>query len=482
VGGIGAGIGLGSGLCYLATLTRPARHPRDVHTAMDVACTAGAQNEAVYGDLRSRLRRAWRAGEHGLWPDVALAAVLSLAAVWLTLRGEGGPGEGDVPLLPLPEPSAWPVPEPPSGVAHDLVLNLLITVPLIWRRRWPLACLAVQFAGLLPADIGVNAATLAALLIGAYSLAVYGRSVLLSMGALLAAAAVTAGVKSNTWPPLPERAGAFAILLPIGLFGIAIRAARSRARAADQRAQALEREQQAATRLAVAQEQARIARELHDVVSHHVSVMTIQAGAAGKVLDADPEQARGALSAIEASGRETMTELRHLLGVLTPGSADDLLHPQPGLDQLDALIESVRQAGQPVSVRRMPVALPRGVDLTAYRVVQEALTNALRHAPGAATDIAITIQPSTQPPSAASVTNGGIVLLIEVTNDAPPPPARPNDDAGVGSGTGLVGLAERLRLYAGTLEAGRRVGGGFRVRARIPLDTTVQLNAPLEAS
>jgi signal transduction histidine kinase len=120
--------------------------------------------------------------------------------------------------------------------------------------------------------------------------------------------------------------------------------------------------------------------------------------------------------------------------------------------------------------------------LTAYRVVQEALTNALRHAPGAPTDIAITIQPSTQPPSATSITNGGTELVIEVTNDAPPPPARPNDDAGVGSGTGLVGLAERLRLYGGTLEASRRVGGGFRVRARLPLDATVQLKAPLEAS
>ena len=145
--------------------------------------------------------------------------------------------------------------------ARDVVLNLLMTVPLVGRRRWPLACLAVQFAGLLASEVGVNAATLAALLIGTYSLTAYGRSALLSMGALLVAAALTAGVKTNTWPPLPEWAGAFAILLPIGLFGVAIRAARSRARAADQRAQALEREQQAATRLAVAQEQARIARE-----------------------------------------------------------------------------------------------------------------------------------------------------------------------------------------------------------------------------
>jgi signal transduction histidine kinase len=425
-------------------------------------------------DLRTRLLRAWRAGEHSLWPDVTLAAVLSLAAVWLTIRGGDGSGGGEVSLLPPPEPSDGPLPTPRSGV----LLSLLITVPLIGRRRWPLACLTVQFAGLLAFDHDVNAATLAALLIGAYSLAVYGRSALLSMSALLVAAGITAGLRTNTWPPLPERAGAFAILLPIGLFGVAIRAARSRARASEQRAEALEREQQTATRLAVAQEQARIARELHDVVSHHVGVMTIQAGAAGKVLDAHPEQARSALSAIEASGRETMTELRHLLGVLTPGPTDDLLHPQPGLDQLDALIDNVRRAGQPVSARRTPVALPRGMDLTAYRVVQEALTNALRHAPGARTDIVITTEPSTEPSSAASTADGRTDLVIEVTNDAPPPGTPPG--AGVGSGTGLLGLAERLRLYGGTLETGRRVGGGFRVRARMPLDATSRLEAPLE--
>jgi signal transduction histidine kinase len=482
VGGIDAGIGLGTGLRSLATLTRPARHPRDVHTAMDVSSTAGAQNGTVHRDLRTRLRRAWRAGQHSLWPDVALAAVLSLAAVWLTLHRGDESGGGDISLLPLPEPSEGPLPAPlpapPSGVARDVVLNLLITVPLIGRRRWPLACLTVQFVGLLAFEHGVNAATLAALLIGAYSLAVYGRSALLSMSALLVAAGVTTALRTNTWPPLPERAGAFAILLPIGLFGVAIRAARGRARASEQRAEALEREQQAATRLAVAQEQARIARELHDVVSHHVSVMTIQAGAAGKVLDADPEQARSALSAIEAGGRETMAELRHLLGVLTPGPTDDLLHPQPGLDQLDALIEGVRQAGQPVSARRTPVALPRGVDLTAYRVVQEALTNALRHAPGAPTDIVITTEASTAPASAALTADGRTDLVIEVTNDAPPPGTPPG--AADGSGTGLLGLAERLRLYGGTLETGRRAGGGFRVRARLPLDATARPEAPLE--
>jgi signal transduction histidine kinase len=297
-----------------------------------------------------------------------------------------------------------------------------------------------------------------------------------SIATMLAAGALAAGFEADTWPQLPSWSGVFAILLPIGLFGIAIRTARGRAQASEQRAEALEREQQAATHLAVARERARIARELHDVVSHHVSVMTIQAGAAGKVLDAAPELARNALSAIETSGRETMTELRHLLGVLTPGPTDDLLHPQPGLEQLDALIDNVRRAGQPVSVRRTPMALPRGLNLTAYRVVQEALTNALRYAPGARTDITITTEPTIEPTA----------VVIEVTNDAAPPDALPGSGTDAGSGTGLLGLTERLHLYGGTLETGRRPGGGFRLAARIPLEAAPRpdglRDAPSEAT
>jgi len=278
-----------------------------------------------------------------------------------------------------------------------------------------------------------------------------------SMSVLVGTAAVTAAIESETWPRLPGWAGVFVILLTVGLFGVAIRVARGRAEASHQRAEALVREQQAATRLALVQERARIARELHDVVSHHVSVMTIQAGAAGKVLDAQPDLARGALSAIEASGRETMAELRHLLGALAPGAADaDLLQPQPGLAQLDALVESVRQAGLPVTVRHTPVRLSRGMDLAAYRVVQEALTNALRHAPGARTAIEITVDDAD--------------LVVEVTNDEPPATAGALPAGG--SGSGLMGLAERLRLYGGKLETGRRPGGGFRVRASMPLEAS----------
>jgi signal transduction histidine kinase len=423
---------------------------------MEVPGAAGPQN----GGVRTRLQRLWRAAEPTLWPDVALAAVLGVAIVWLTIRTSDaviGPAPPGPPAGPLVDPG----PLGDVGVAgfrrdwdniiRDAFLNLLITTALIGRRRWPLVCFAVQFTVLIGLDPDGNVLTLVALLIGAYSLA------LLSIGVLLTTAVAIAVIQTNTWPRLPGWAGVFALLLPVGLTGVAIRAARGRADASEQRTEALRREQEAATLLAVAQERARIAREMHDVVSHHVSVMTIQAGAAGKVLDADPELARGALSAIEASGRETMTELRHLLGVFSPEPAEELLRPPPGLDQLDALVDNVRRAGQPVSVRRAPADLSRGMDLTAYRVVQEALTNALRYAPGARTSIDITTEPPADPAD----------LVIEVTNDAPPPGA---ERADAGSGAGLLGLAERLRLYGGTLETGRRVGGGFRVRAQLPLE------------
>jgi signal transduction histidine kinase len=445
----------------------------------------------VYRYLRARLVPPWRIGPRSPWPDIALAAVLSLIGLWLTVHATRS-GDTIVPRRILPtDPYGiqplkpfvpfGPVSGPESISATEqvraIVLSLLMTVPLAWRRRWPLAGLLVQFAGLLAFHHGVNTATLLAVLIGAYSLARYERSVLVSMGTLLVAATVTALTFSNTTPSLPGWAGAFVILLPIGLFGTTIRVALNRLRASDQRAEALERGQQAATRLAVAQERARIARELHDVVSHHVSVMTIQAGAAGKVIDAEPELARGALSAIEASGREAMTELRHLLGVLTPGLADDdLLHPQPGLDQLDTLVDNVRGAGQPVSVQRTPTALPRGVDLAAYRVIQEALTNALRYAPGARTDVVIALASSEVGEGAGKVEE----LVVEVTNDeAPAGAARVGVSGGAGTGSGLLGLAERLHLYQGTLETGRRLGGGFWLRARMPLESRLPLETEM---
>ncbi|GAA4891890.1 histidine kinase [Stackebrandtia albiflava] len=223
----------------------------------------------------------------------------------------------------------------------------------------------------------------------------------------------------------------------------------------------LEREHQHTTRVAVDAERARIARELHDIVSHNVSLMVVQANAAREVLDTMPREAAGALTAVETAGRDTMTELRHLLGVLAPdqnGEDDDPpLAPQPGLDQLGRLVDRIAFAGLPVEVRISgePHPLPTGIDVTGYRIVQEALTNALKHGTGGEAEVAIKYTRHH--------------LRVEVLTTGPSvlngDPATP----GTTTGRGLTGLHERVSVYGGVFDARRRLGGGFRVRARIPL-------------
>ncbi|TVT47090.1 sensor histidine kinase, partial [Amycolatopsis rhizosphaerae] len=227
----------------------------------------------------------------------------------------------------------------------------------------------------------------------------------------------------------------------------------------------LERERETAARQAIDAERARIARELHDIVSHNVSLMVVQAGAARRVLDRDPGEAAEvteALRAVEAAGRDTMTELRHLLGVLAPSAAgedEEDLTPQPGLGRLSPLIDRIAFAGLPVEVRISgePRPLPSGVDLTAYRIVQEALTNALKHGDGAQAEV--------------TVRYGERHLRIEVTNTGPSvlSGGRPGPRGAPGDGRGLLGLRQRVAVFGGDLDARRRLGGGYRVRARIPL-------------
>ncbi|MGS2617831.1 sensor histidine kinase [Micromonospora sp. LZ34] len=406
---------------------------------------------------RSLATGLWAERTYPFWVDPAVALLLSVVAVWLALGGAGAPEFADVarlgpePNAPAPPVGPWREPEP--DLLPLVAGTLLVTIPLAGRRRWPLPAFAVQFAAVLAVGDDNTWVTVLALLVGAYSLAACGRSPLMSIGALLAAASLVAVAFGPVELPVPDWATPFAILLPFGLFGVMVRALRARAAASAERAEALRAGQEAATRAAVADERARLARELHDVVSHHVSVMVIQAGAADKVIEARPDLARDAIHAVTNSGRQAMTELRHLLGVLAPDTGgDDLLRPQPGLDQLDALVDKVRAAGQPVTVAHTPVSLPRGVDLAAYRVVQEALTNALRYAPGAPTTVVV------EP-------DGG-ALRVEVT-DAGTANGVPTT---VGAGSGLRGLSERLRLYGGTLQAGRRLTGGYRVSARFPLE------------
>ncbi|MFJ9562240.1 sensor histidine kinase [Streptomyces fuscichromogenes] len=242
----------------------------------------------------------------------------------------------------------------------------------------------------------------------------------------------------------------------------------------------LERERESAAEAAVAAERDRIARELHDIVSHNVSLMVVQASAAREVLGTMPDEASTALRAVEDAGRGAMTDLRHLLGLLAPAPDGEDggmgagvpgpgrgsgLAPQPGLDRLGHLVDRISFAGLPVEVRVSgePRPLPQGIDLTAYRVVQEALTNALRHADGGKAEVTVRYADHAL---RVEVLNTGPSVLTGTAPGAPGALGRPAD----GTGRGLLGLRERVALYGGDLDARRRLGGGYRVRARIPLD------------
>jgi signal transduction histidine kinase len=209
------------------------------------------------------------------------------------------------------------------------------------------------------------------------------------------------------------------------------------------------------SRSAVSEEQARIARELHDVIAHSVSVIVVQAAAARDVFESRPDQARSALESIERAGRDALAELRRLLSGVRPGEGRDAVDPQPGLDRLDELAAPLRAGGLDVVVRRegAPSSLPAGVDLSAYRIVQEALTNTLRHA--RATRAEVTVRYDSD------------AVEVDVRDDG----RGAVEHDGEAGGHGLMGMRERALLLGGTLEAGPLPRGGYRVHARLPLET-----------
>jgi signal transduction histidine kinase len=213
----------------------------------------------------------------------------------------------------------------------------------------------------------------------------------------------------------------------------------------------LDRERQERELTAVAEERNRIARELHDVVGHSVSLMTVQASAVRRLMRPDQAKERAALETVEAAGREALTEMRRMVGVLRSGEDAPNLAPPPTLDQLGTLADNFRRAGLDVVVESdgEPVPLPPGLDLTAYRLVQEALTNTLRHA--GATRVAVCVR------------YGDDALSLTVRDDGHGPNGTP-------PGTGLLGMRERVAVYGGTLTAGAATGGGFELRAELPLE------------
>ena len=331
--------------------------------------------------------------------------------------------------------------------------GLAMTVPLAWRRVAPLPALlfvmaASAAAGLAAADSDEVAQTpqmpFLAEILAVYSVAAHAERRPALIGLLVSWAALIAAEPGDFVVMGPAWAG-------IWLAGRLVRAREQDARRLRELAQALERERVEEARLAVAEERTRIARELHDVVAHAMSTIVLEAGAERVNLDEGQTSARQALHSIERTGRQALAEMRRLVGVLRTEDDEPELLPQPSLTQLDLLIEQVGRAGLAVELRVVgePVQLAPGLDISAYRIVQEALTNVLKHGGDARATVVVAY--------------GDRTLEMEIADDG-------RGGTPDGSGHGIVGLRERVALFGGSLEAGGREGGGFAVRARLPLE------------
>jgi signal transduction histidine kinase len=347
---------------------------------------------------------------------------------------------------------------PQGTLALGYALALLHTLPLVARRRFPGTVLGVSVAsglafaalGLAPVALGV------AILVAVYSVAAYGDR-WVSLAGLAAAELGSAAIQLTPGKfENPTPVGNALIIGAAWLLGHFVGVRRVYT-AQLERAAELERTRAELARRAVAEERLRLARELHDVVAHSISVIAVQSGVGAHVADTQPEEAAKALAAIEATSRAALTELRRLLGVLRQDSEPQGdLAPVPGLADLDGLLAEVSKAGLAVKLRveGTPSQLPAGVDLSAYRIVQEALTNVVKHAGPARAQATIRYRDQD--------------VTVEVTDDGRGA-AAPTGDGRAEVGHGLIGMRERVQLFGGDLEAGPRPGGGFRVAARLPL-------------
>ena len=347
-------------------------------------------------------------------------------------------------------------PDAPS-LGFALALIAVVVSPIFARRRFPFAAPATYW--LLAAGISfVNWWVLPF----AHSLFVVGMAVAFLLGNLRddlkagVGLAVVVGSAVTLDHQIPSHSTAELVFVPMEfaiswLAGFAVRERAVKAEAAEVRATQAERDRDAAARIAVAEERARIARELHDVVAHAVSVMVLQVGAVRHKLPGELDEDREALTGVEHAGRTALTQMRRLLAAMRDDGEEAELAPQPGLDGLESLADEVGRAGLPVRLHvegeRLP--LPRGVDLSAYRIVQEGLTNALKHARASAADVTIRYRPDE--------------LQLEVRDDGIG--AATSD----GLGHGLVGIRERVKIYGGEMSAGTENGGGFVLRTRLPV-------------
>jgi signal transduction histidine kinase len=388
--------------------------------------------------MRDRLEAVLRDPSVQRAGDVVVAVLLALSSV--------------VPILVRGDPS-WGTDRPLA-----VMLALASTVPVACRVRWPVpAALVVLVAtgGAVIAAVPHQGAfqPFVALVLVAYAVGSHaeGRSAMLAPPALagiaagLFVAAVVHGQAGGNVVP------SFVWLSAAWLVGRIVCSWRRRSVELDLLNRELEGQRELRAQAAVAVERGRIARELHDVIAHNVSMVVVQAGAAASVLEGEQPHVRAALEAIETTGRATVDEMRRLLGVLRQSEDGAALAPQPGLAGLETLVAGVREAGLPVDLRieGSPRQLPSALDLTAYRIAQEALTNVLKHAGPAR--------------AALTVRYDAAAVEIELRDDGAG--GRSN---GAGGGHGLIGMRERVALWGGTLDAGG-TERGWLVRARLPL-------------
>jgi signal transduction histidine kinase len=333
-----------------------------------------------------------------------------------------------------------------------LPLLALTVLPLAARRYSPVPVFGVTLGAAVALELLEGTFQAQGSIVALYTVAAH-RS---RRTAAWAGMATVAGVgvtllKGPRWEPIAG-AALLAVYAAAWVLGENMRTRRAHLRDLEEKAERLERERLEHVRRATSEEQARIARELHDVIAHSVSVMVVQAAAGGDVFDTNPARAREALASIESTGRAALAELRRLLGIVREGDA--AYAPQPGLAGLDALAEHVRAAGVEVDVRVEGASAPLapGLDLAAYRIVQEALTNTLKHA--RATRATVTVR------------HHGAQVDLEVLDDGV------GRDAGgaEGAGHGIIGMRERASLYGGELRAGPRREGGFAVLATLPVE------------
>ena len=332
--------------------------------------------------------------------------------------------------------------------AAAAVLGTLATLPLLRRRQQPLLVLAVVTLVVL---VAVSAGIW--ILPFQLGLALYTVATISERRLSLAAAATAVGATSialavSRTTGFGDAASRVVLAVALWLLGDSIGSRRAYVREIEEKASRLERERESESRRAVAEEQARIGRELHDVVAHALSVIVIQAAAADDAFDRDPGRAREPIRSIEAAARSALGDLRRVLGAL---QTDAGVAPQPGLGRLDDLVEQVRATGLTVQlqIEGTPRPLPAAVDLSAYRIVQEALTNTLKHAGAARADVRVRY---------------GDDLALEIRDDG----WGQGSDGGA-AGSGLVGMRERVAMLGGSVDAGPGTGGGYRVAARIPL-------------